>query len=62
MLPADIRQERKLMLFKWKLRDWVQFNIAKSHKNEIWSENLLGEPTFPRGVDFLEFFEETKSA
>jgi hypothetical protein len=45
-----------------KLRDWVQFNIAKSHKNEIWSENLLGEPTFPRGVDFLEFFEETKSA
>ena len=28
MLPAEIRQERKLMVFKQKLRDWIKMNIA----------------------------------
>ena len=28
MLPAEIRQERKLMVFKRKLRDWIKMNIA----------------------------------
>ena len=28
MLPAEIRQERKLMVFKRKLRDWIKMNIS----------------------------------